>query len=114
MCAVRWYRRLPDAEDDDSDNLYHMENPAFERDGSVAGSSGAAAVRSVELGAVEAPPPSNGVVCTDLCRTQLPPLPHKQPPSPWNRLKTVFLATIIAILVVWVIVFTTLSQLGYF
>ncbi|XP_046996571.1 uncharacterized protein LOC124612415 isoform X2 [Schistocerca americana] len=91
-----------------------MENPAFERDGSVAGSSGVAAVRSVELGAVEAPPPSNGVVCTDLCRTQLPPLPHKQPPSPWNRLKTVFLATIIAILVVWVIVFTTLSQLGYF
>lgn len=98
-----------------------MENPAFERDGSAsaAAAGGPPVVRSVELGAVEATAavaPGNGAVCTDLCRSRLPPLAlqHKPPPSPWNRLKTVFLATIIAILVLWVVVFTTLSQLGYF
>lgn len=99
-----------------------MENPGYEKDRHSA----------VEMGEVSSPTPEgslatvngNGVPgCTDAClalhqqhqkslqqyQKSATPSP---PDSPWHFLKTVFLVAIVVSLIVWVLVYTVLSQLA--
>ena len=93
-----------------------MDNAGYERDHKSI----------VEMGEVtpsSTPMNGNGITgCTDMCLSL-----HQQhqkslqqynksasstpPESPWHRLKTIFLVAIIAILVIWIIVYTILSQM---
>jgi hypothetical protein len=98
-----------------------MDNAGFERD----------RTSTVEMGEVSLPAPAevsvatingNGLPgCTDVClslhqqhqkslqQDQKSTIP-RPPESPWNRLKTIFLVSIIAFLAVWIVVYTVLSQ----
>jgi hypothetical protein len=99
-----------------------MDNAGFEKDRHS----------TVEMGEVSAPAPDasvaavngNGVPgCTDVClalhqqhqknlqqyQTSTTPRP---PDSPWDPLKTIFLVAIVTSLIVWVLVYTVLSQLA--
>ena len=99
-----------------------MENPGYEKDRRSA----------VEMGEVSSSEPEgplatvngNGVPgCTDACLAlhqqhqkslqQYQKSGASRPPdSPWHFLKTVFLVAIVASLIVWVLVYTVLSQLA--
>ena len=99
-----------------------MDNAGFEKDPRSA----------VEMGEVSSPVPEvtlatvngNGVPgCTDACltlhqqhqkslqqyQTSSTPRPSD---SPWHYLKTIFLVTVVASLIVWVLVYTVLSQMA--
>jgi len=99
-----------------------MDNAGFEKDRRSA----------VEMGEVSSPVPEaplatvngNGVPgCTDAClalhqehqkslqQYQKSTTP-RPPDSPWHYLKTIFLVTTIASLIVWVLVYTVLSQMA--
>ncbi|PSN50781.1 hypothetical protein C0J52_05958 [Blattella germanica] len=93
--------------------LNKMDNEAYERE----------CKSTVEMGAMT-PSNGNGIpTCNEMCISL-----HKQhqkslqeynnksaksssEDSPWHRLKTIFLVSIIAILIIWIIVYTILSQL---
>lgn len=87
----------------------------------------------MEMGEVSAPAPAevsaasvngNGVPgCTDVCLSlhrqhqrslqQFDKSTTARPPeSPWHRLKTIFLVSTIAFLVVWIVVYAVLSQMA--
>ncbi|RZC41583.1 hypothetical protein BDFB_013392 [Asbolus verrucosus] len=89
--------------------LYRMDNPSFGKDGEKTD-------KGIELSNTNggASASENLVVtCTpEVCRAARQ---RYQPPdlagSPWHMKKTVFLVGLIVLLIVWIIVFTTLSQL---
>ena len=99
-----------------------MDNAGFEKDrrstvemGEVSSSSPAVSAATVN---------GNGVPgCTDVCLAlheqhqknlqQYQKSTEPRPPdSPWHNLKTVFLVTTVASLVLWVLIYTVLSQLA--
>ncbi|XP_067012579.2 uncharacterized protein [Anabrus simplex] len=101
-----------------------MDNAAFERENS----STSVPVEMGEEGAMSQTPvttvnatPVNGnapAQCSEMCQslhlqhqTHYPEKKPAAPPeSPWHRLKTIFLIGIIIFLVLWIFVYTLLSQ----
>jgi hypothetical protein len=116
MCQLLWSKLLV--------LFLQMDNAGFERDRRG----------TVEMGEVSPPAPAemsvatvngNGVPgCTDICLSlhqqhqrnlqqyQKAAATPRPPESPWHRLKTVFLVSAVASLVVWVVVYAVLSQLA--
>jgi hypothetical protein len=98
-----------------------MENAGFEKDRRSAVEMGEVShVPEVTLATVN----GNGVPgCTEACLAlhqqhqkslqeyQKSTTPQ-QPESPWHKLKTIFLVTTVASLIIWVLVYTVLSQLA--
>lgn len=94
-----------------------MENPVFQKD----------VEKGVELletkkqglttnGAtpITKPPPQASTSCKpEICQAARSRYsPPELAGSPWHIKKTIFLLTFLILMVIWVIVFTTLSQLG--
>jgi hypothetical protein len=99
-----------------------MDNAGFEKDRRSAVEMGEVShVPEVTLATVN----GNGVPgCTEACLAlhqqhqkslqeyQKSTTPQ-QPESPWHYLKTIFLITTVASLIIWVLVYTVLSQLAF-
>ncbi|KAJ9601549.1 hypothetical protein L9F63_000292 [Diploptera punctata] len=95
--------------------LNKMDNAGYERDFRTT-------VEMRDVTPSSQPMNGNGVLgCTDTCLSlhqqtqkslqQYQKTSGQKPENPWHRLKTIFLVSTIAILVVWIIVYTILSQL---
>jgi hypothetical protein len=102
-----------------------MDNVGFEQDRKTTVEMGdvssAAASTEVTLTTIN----GNGVPgCTDAClslhqqhqknlqqyeKSTIP----RPPESPWHRLKTIFLVSAIGSLIIWVVVYTVLSQMAF-
>lgn len=101
-----------------------MDNVGFEQDRRTTvemGEVSSPASPAVTLTAIN----GNGVPgCTDVCvslhqqhqrnlqQYQKSTTP-RPPDSPWHRLKTIFLVSAIGSLIIWVVVYTVLSQMAF-
>ncbi|KAJ3650133.1 hypothetical protein Zmor_021841 [Zophobas morio] len=89
-----------------------MDNPSFRKDGDKKGEKGIELSVSSTNGGTSA---SENLVVTcspEVCRTarQRYPAPDLAG-SPWHLRKTISLITLIVLLIIWIIIFTTLKQL---
>jgi hypothetical protein len=90
-----------------------MDNPSFHKDADRKNEKGIELSVSSTNGGASSATENLVVTCTpEVCRTARQRYP---PPdlagSPWHLKKTIFLLGLIVLLIIWIVIFTTLSQL---